>query len=161
MGQVYWAELEAERRATRLCLERFKEELYDYKPHEKSMVMGYLALVVAQIPLWIQTIIDVGEVNFANWKAEKPRTGDALVKYYDDCMEAAKKSLLAMSDEELDKPFYLKNGDQLLAEDKKGSSISSSINHLVHHRGQLTVYMRMNNISVPSIYGPSADDQSF
>jgi uncharacterized damage-inducible protein DinB len=76
-------------------------------------------------------------------------------------MKEAKKALQKVSDEDMAKPFPLKNNDQVLFSSPTKDFISSTINHLVHHRGQLTVYMRLNNILVPSIYGPSADEKGF
>jgi uncharacterized damage-inducible protein DinB len=142
-------------------LERISEGLFDYKPHEKSMGLGYLALLVAEMPLWIEQMVDVGEINFATFKHSKPATTAELVAHFDDNMAKAKKSLAAATDEQMEKIFTLKAGEQVLMSMKIGDSISSTIRHWVHHRGQLTVYMRLNNIPVPSIYGPSADDKNF
>jgi uncharacterized damage-inducible protein DinB len=84
-----------------------------------------------------------------------------LVNHYDKCLQGAKISLANLTDPQLDELFHLKNNGQLLFSSSKKENISSTINHWVHHRGQLTVYMRLNNIAVPSIYGPSADDKGF
>ncbi len=162
LGKMYWKELEGEARATRKCLETMKPELYDYKPHEKSMGMGYLALIVAEIPSWISTALTTGFVDFATWEHHNDiKSGEEFVKHFDKNMAEVKKLLESVEDEDLEKMFYLKNGEVELMKDTVLNTVSSSINHLVHHRGQLTVYMRMNDIPVPSIYGPSADDKSF
>ncbi len=156
-------ELEAEVKATRRCLEKIGRETFDYKPHEKSMLMGYLTLLVADVPKWIGAAIIDGEINFATWEkydSTKMNTMEIL-KLYDENIEGAKKALENTTDEELSGIFYLKAGDQVIMEDSKLNTVSSSLNHWVHHRGQLTVYMRLNNIPVPSIYGPSADDKQF
>lgn len=155
-------ELEAEVLASRKCLERIPDNLFDWKPHEKSMNMGYLALIVAEIPRWISTAIEVGEINFGTYKSATPKNAVDLIAVFNSNMERARKVLQKVSDEELIAGmFSLKAGDKLLMSDTKLNTVSSSINHLVHHRGQLTVYMRLNNIPVPSIYGPSADDKTF
>jgi uncharacterized damage-inducible protein DinB len=88
-------------------------------------------------------------------------TAAELVNHYDECLQGAKKSLQHLTDPQLDEMFHLKNNGQLLFSSTKKENISSTINHWVHHRGQLTVYMRLNNVAVPSIYGPSADDKGF
>ena len=154
-------ELEVESTASRKCLERIPESLFDWKPHEKSMPLGYLALIVAEIPLWISTMIETSEIDFARFAHAKPKTTAELVRHFDENLEKAKKALAATSDEALAEPFHLKNNGQLLVSAPKKDNVGSSINHLVHHRGQLTVYMRLNNIPVPSIYGPSADEPGF
>jgi uncharacterized damage-inducible protein DinB len=154
-------ELEAEAKASRACIERIPESAFSWKPHEKSMLMGYLTVIVAEIPKWIAMILEKGEINFATWQKYQLTTNADLVKYFDDNMELARKALANISDEALEESFYLKAGEQEISKDTKRDSISSTLNHGVHHRGQLTVYMRLNNIAVPSIYGPSADDKTF
>jgi uncharacterized damage-inducible protein DinB len=157
----YIQELAAEATATRKCLERIPESLYNWKPHEKSMDMGYLTLLVADIPRWITYTIEKGEVDFATYPQFKLSDTAALVAHFDKNMEDVKKALESISDEALSGTFFLKNGGQVLFSASKKDTIGSSINHMVHHRGQLTVYMRLNDIAVPSIYGPSADDKGF
>ena len=161
LTERYLRELEAEAPASRKCLERFREELSDWKPHEKSMTMGYLSLLVAEMPKWIECTIDPGVIDFATWKHVQPKTTAELVTHFDENMEKARRALRNTSDEKLDELFYLKNGGQVMMSLPKGISVGQTINHLVHHRGQLTVYMRLNNIAVPSIYGPSADERGF
>lgn len=161
LGKEYAAELLAEERASLHCLERIPAELFDWKPHEKSMAMGYLALLVAEIPKWIYVAIKTGEVDFATYHRFQPANTGELVAHFKETQALALQALDTISDEELTQPFYLKTGGQILLSSTKKETIRDSINHLVHHRGQLTVYMRLNDIPVPSIYGPSADDRSF
>jgi uncharacterized damage-inducible protein DinB len=160
-GTEYLNELESEVRATRRCLEAIPERLYDWKPHEKSMNMGYLALLVADIPRWIFYTIEKGEIDFITYEQFKLSTNKALLERFDSNIEDAKRVLKQVSNDELANTFQLKNNGQLLFSTTKKESVQSSINHWVHHRGQLTVYMRLNDIPVPSIYGPSADERSF
>jgi len=157
----YIKEIDDETMATRKCLERIPMELAEYKPHEKSMKMGYLAQLVAEIPKWIQAIVEDNEVNFTTFKHDEPKTTEELVACLNKNIEGAKKALQNATEADLEKTFSLKNGEQVLYSSPVNNNISSSINHWVHHRGQLTVYMRLNNIEVPSIYGPSADEKSF
>jgi uncharacterized damage-inducible protein DinB len=160
-GKHYLKELESEIAATRKCLERIPPELFGWKPHEKSMPLGYLALLVAEIPKWITQMIEKGEIDFVTFEHFQPKTTSELVNHFDENLTGAKNALQNISDETLSKNFSLKNQGKVLFSSPIGESIESTINHLVHHRGQLTVYMRLNNIPVPSIYGPSADDKGF
>lgn len=154
-------ELEAEATATRKCLEQIPENLFGWKPHEKSMSLGYLALLVAEIPKWVQHMIEKSEIDFATFEHFEAKNTAELVKHFDENLQLARRALQNVSDEVLAEPFHLKNQGQVVFSSPKKENIGSSINHLVHHRGQLTVYMRLNEIPVPSIYGPSADDKGF
>ena len=155
------SEFEAEIAATKKCIERIPEKLFDWKPHEKSMKLGYLTLLVAEIPMWISTMIKTREIDFKTFKHAEPRTTSEMVTYFDENVNGAKQAFQELSIEDLSKPFVLKNGDQIIISSPLNENISSTLNHWVHHRGQLTVYMRLNDILVPSIYGPSADDKGF
>lgn len=161
LGQFYAAELLAEAPASRKCIQSVPESLYEYKPHEKSMKMESLVKSVAGIPDWIRHIIEVGDVDFYTYKLEYPKTASEMVKLFDKNLEGALKALEKVSDEDLAKPFSLRMGEKVLMTGNKGDTIRDTINHLAHHRGQLTVYMRLNNIPVPKIYGPSADDKEW
>lgn len=159
--QLFIDELNAEYKSTRLCLERVPEALFDYKPHPKSMNLGYLSLLVAEIPLWIKHMVIDGEIDFVTFKHFAPTTSAELVNHFEENMEAARNALNGTNDKELENTFSLKANGQLLYTAPKLKDISTTLNHWVHHRGQLTVYLRLNDIPVPSIYGPSADDRNF
>jgi uncharacterized damage-inducible protein DinB len=155
-------ELNAEYKATRACLERVPETLYEFKPHPKSMNLGYLCFLVAEIPLWIRHMIVDGEIDFVTFKHASPKNTAEMVAHFEDNMNAARKALQATNDEALESSsFTLKNNGQVLYTSPELVDLATTLNHWVHHRGQLTVYMRLNDIAVPSIYGPSADDRSF
>ncbi len=158
---AYIKELEAEYTSTRKCLERIPVTLFDYKPHPTSMELGYLILLVAEIPLWITFMVEKGEVDFATYKRFEFTTSEELLDHFEEVFNGAKKSLAGITDADLDGPFHLKREGQVLFTQPKREGVGSTINHWVHHRGQLTVYMRLNEIAVPSIYGPSADDRTF
>ena len=160
-GIEYMQELESEASATRNCLQRVPESLYQWKPHEKSMNMGYLTLLVADIPKWIAGIVNVGVIDFATYEHFQPKTTAELVAHFEENLTAAKDALQKVTNEELEKDFELRNNGHVLIRSTKKINVYSSINHMVHHRGQLTVYMRLNDIPVPSIYGPSADVKTF
>jgi uncharacterized damage-inducible protein DinB len=161
LGLLFKHELETEVVSTRKCLERIPENLFDYKPHERSMPMNHLALIIADLPNWVAATVEDSEVDFATYKPVHPKTTAELVSHFENGLIKAYKALEKVTDEELSDLFYIKNNGATLSSSRKDDSIMSLINHLVHHRGQLTVYMRLNNILVPSIYGPSADDKTF
>jgi uncharacterized damage-inducible protein DinB len=161
LAKLYAEELKAEYTATRKCLERVPESLYKYKPHASSMEMGYLALLVAEIPWWVVHIVKEGVIDFVTYKQFQMSTADALVQHFEDGHRQAIEVLQNAAEDELDGVFTLQNNGQKMWTPSKKEAIGSSINHWVHHRGQLTVYLRMNDIPVPSIYGPSADERRF
>jgi uncharacterized damage-inducible protein DinB len=159
--EVYLNEMKAESGATRKCLERIPESLYKYKPHETSMEMGYLALLVADIPNWIKCIVEDSLVDFETYQHFQLSTTDKMLAYYDKCIEGASNALKNISAESLKTDFELRRGKQVLWKIGKVEAIANTINHWVHHRGQLTVYMRMNELTIPALYGPSGDEKNF
>jgi len=161
LGDLFLKELVAEVPASRKCIERVPEKLFAWKPHERSMEMGYLAELVAQIPQWVATMAQASEIDMAVGERGELKTTADLVALFEKNIEAARNALRDVSNDALTETFYLKRHGQVVFEAPKSEFIPSTINHLVHHRGQLSVYLRMNDIAVPSIYGPSADEQSF
>jgi len=157
----YLRELESEEKATRECLAEVPMDQPKYKPHERSMELGYLAILTGDIPRWIQYIIEKRLVDFETYPQNQPATTDELVAMFDENMRLARTALKSLKDEDLSKEFQLKHGEKLLMATPVGESISSAINHMVHHRGQLTVYLKLLDKKIPSIYGPSADSGGF
>jgi uncharacterized damage-inducible protein DinB len=157
----YLRELESEEKATRECLAEVPMDQPKYKPHERSMELGYLATLTGDIPRWIQYIIEKRLVDFETYPQNQPATTDELVAMFDENMRLARTALKSLKDEDLSKEFQLKHGEKLLMATPVGESISSAINHMVHHRGQLTVYLKLLDKKIPSIYGPSADSGGF
>src|SRR5882672_7093257 len=98
-GEEYLKELEGEATATRKCLERIPEKLYDWKPHEKSMTMGYLALLVAEIPKWITNMIEKSEIDFATFEHFKPKNAAELVSHFEENLQGAKNALRQVSNQ--------------------------------------------------------------
>ncbi len=161
LGAEYLRELNAEAKATRECLANVPMDDPGWRPHDKSMELGYLAILTADMPRWISVMIEDGVIDFATWEQFNATSADELVNHFDEGIESARKAISQATEETLKKDFVLKNEDQILMQEPIGETISSTINHMVHHRGQLSVYLRMNDKPVPSIYGPSADNSGF
>lgn len=138
-SQALLDELNMEYQSTHTCLESIPKSLFDYKPHPKSMNLGYLALLVAEIPLRIKHLVSDGEIDFVSFKHAKPNNNAELVAHFEDNMEAAKKALKETNDADLRADFTLKSDDQILYTTPKVTDIGVTLNHCVHRRGQLTV----------------------
>jgi len=155
-------ELEQEARATRRVLERVPDDRLDWKPHEKSMTIGELAMHVANLP---GAIAEVSTRDF-DVKTVIPRpsatsTAELLV-VLEDSLKRAKTLLVAMADAGLASPWRMVNGDQVIMSMTRGELLRSvMLNHWYHHRGQLTVYLRQTGALVPAVYGDSADEKAF
>jgi len=159
---AFLEELQMETASTRKCLERIPlSDLFKFKPHETSMEMGYLTLLVAEIPMWIAHMIEDSEIDFVTYPHAKIETSEQLMAHFEDNLKKAEAALQNATDETLEETFTLKANGEVMYTSPKKTDIRTTLNHWVHHRGQLTVYMRMNGIKIPSIYGPSADDKSF
>ena len=161
LAKAWLKELNEELPATQKCLERISENTWEFKPHPKSMPMGYLALLVAEIPLWIATMLDEGEIDFATFKHAQLKNNAELVSHFHENVDKLRKALEKADEESVNRIFYLKAGGKEIFHAPNNEYIAPTFNHWVHHRGQLTVYMRLCDIPVPSIYGPSADDNPY
>lgn len=161
LAATHLKELEAEAVATRKCLEKIPGEKFDFKPHPTSMNLGYLSLLVAEIPLWIAQMVEKGEIDLAKFEHGDPKDNKGLLQYYDENMNKARKALSNATDADMERTFHLKANGQTMFSEKTSEYIGPTINHWVHHRGQLTVYMRISELKVPAIYGPSGDDKAF
>ena len=147
--------------ATRNCLTNITADKFEFKPHPTSMTMGYLASLVAEIPLWITYMIKEGAIDFSTFRHREILTNEDLTKAFEENLSGAIAALQEATAEQMNNIFELKNNGQLLYAQKVADYIGPTINHWVHHRGQLTVYLRISGIKVPSIYGPSADDKHY
>lgn len=157
------AELDQEAKSTRRLLERLPESQFGWKPHEKSMNLGTLALHVASIPGIFGKLALEDGFDAANFKPTPvPGTTAELVDIFDANMADAKKNLATLDDVKLMAPWSFTNeGKVLLTVPRIGLIRSILCNHWYHHRGQLTVYARLLGVPLPSIYGPSADENPF
>jgi len=154
-------ELSSEYKSTLACLQRINEDHFEYKPHPTSMAMGYLAVLVAEIPMWIRHMVEEGEIDFVTFSHPQPKNNADLVEFFEKSMNEARRALENLDDDALQKTFSLKRDGEVLYTAPLSADLPVTLNHWVHHRGQLTVYMRLAGIPVPSIYGPSGDDRSF
>ncbi|MBT9330172.1 DinB family protein [Paracidobacterium acidisoli] len=168
MTDLFLDELAREANATRRALERIPDGRSDWKPHPKSMSLGQLATLVSSLPSWIVTTVNQEELDMkpAGSPGYMPppelHTSRELVDALEKHVSAAQEALEKTNDRHLMMPWRFKVGGMVVSEEPRYQVIRDSVfNHLAHHRGQLTVYLRLNDASVPSIYGPSADDGHF
>ena len=165
MTEMFLAELDREAAGTRSALARVPEGHNDWKPHAKSMPLGYLASLVATMPAWIEGMVkldrfDVKGPEAASFDpAGEWKTRAELLAQFDASMTRARAALSSTTDEHLLTPWQFVVAGHVVNESPRHIMIRDSvISHLAHHRGQLTVYLRLNEAAVPAIYGPSADE---
>ena len=161
MSQSLMAELQHEAKTTRRLLERVPEGSFGWKPHEKSMSLGQLAGHVAQLPSLIIPAFDGDEFDFATsgWKPFSPQSTAELVEQFDAHVSAAADALKGQTDESMGEKWKLRSGDHVIFEMPRSMVVRYfGLNHVVHHRGQLSVYLRLLDVPLPSIYGPTADE---
>lgn len=163
IGKALWAELKQEAVNTRKLLALVPFEKADFKPHEKSMTLKRLASHVAEISGWWKECLIQDELDFAKdtGKAKEYHSTDDILAWHDELLVKAEKILSEVDDAEFAKPWTLRNGDQVYFTMPKSAVVRSwCLNHLYHHRGQLSVYLRLLNIPIPGMYGPSADENN-
>jgi len=160
-------EFDQEMANTRKTLERVPDSKFSWKPHEKSGAMGWLAGHVASIPGWLAFTIKQDSLDLAPGGVQMqppppPRNNKELLAEFDKNVKEGRAVLAAASDAELMKPWSLLNNGKVTMTLPKVAVVRGFVmNHLIHHRAQLGVYLRLNNIPVPAIYGPSADEGGF
>jgi len=162
LNQAFIAELQQEAANTRKILAAVPFDQASFKPHEKSMAMDRLAVHVAELSSWITLILNTSELNFAtmDFKSYKATSSEDLLQYFDTELANALKSLENASNEDFQAPWSMRNGDVTYFTLPKAAVIRTwAFNHAIHHRGQLSVYLRLCNIPVPGMYGPTADDR--
>jgi len=166
LTEFFREELDREVERSRKALEQVPDGKYQWKPHDKSMIFGYLADMVATIPTWITMEINRDELDIApaegqgTKKAPKETSVD-LVKALDEAAAEARSALEKTTDEHLATNWKLLARGQVVWEGTRIEMIQDTINHWAHHRGQMTVYLRLMGAKVPALYGPSADEQGF
>lgn len=154
------AEIKHEAGATRRILQAVPEEKFDWKPHEKSMTAGRLAAHIAEIPVWINRSLEADQFDFATAAVQRTAYAGtaALLEVFEQRLAAALALLENASDAVLNEKYTVRRGEQIMFElPRKVLVRNFAINHQLHHRGQLSVYLRLLDLPVPGMYGPSAD----
>jgi len=151
-------EFDLEMATTRKAIERVPTDKGAWKPHPKSFSLGHLTQLVATMPGWLTNMATKSELNLATGPGYSLESTESLVARFDKLVAEARTALANLKDADVAAPWSLKHGDRVLMTTPRGVTIRTTMNHLVHHRGQLTVYLRLIDVPVPSIYGPTADE---
>ena len=166
MTDFLLAELDREVDRSRRAIDQVPEGQHDWKPHDRSMPFGYLVQMVATIPSWIAMIVSKDELDIAptggsSMDREPKKTRADLTQALEKTADEARTALGGTTEEHLMTPWRLKAHGGVVQAAPRFEMIQDAINHWAHHRGQMTVYLRLMGAKVPALYGPSADDQRF
>ena len=157
-ADTFVPEFDQEMATTRRALERVPTEKGEWKPHPKSFALGHLAQLIAGMPGWILTMTTSTELDLAKGAGYSFEPTEALIARFDKLVAEARAALVAAKESDFDVPWSLKMAERVLLTMPRGANIRSTLNHLIHHRGQLSVYLRLVDVPVPSMYGPTADE---
>ena len=161
LSQAFIAEIKHEAASTKRMLERVPEGKFDFKPHEKSMSLGRLASHVAELPGFLQGILTIDDFDFekGHYKPSHANTPEELMNVFQEKLDEVLQTLENTSDEKMQTIFTLRMGEHVIVSIPRIVAVRSmGMNHLIHHRGQIAVYLRLLDIPVPGMYGPSADE---
>lgn len=161
LNQVLIAELQQEAANTHKMLERVPAEHMNWQPHEKSMSLTRLATHIAELPGWITMTLNTNELDLGtmDYKPTLAETSDDLVATHNKSVAGAEEALNSATDEQLAAPWTLRKGDHVMFTLPKAAVIRSMVmNHMIHHRGQLSVFLRLLDVPLPGIYGPTRDE---
>ncbi len=151
-----------EANTTRKMLSRVPDEKYEYKPHERSMVMKSLVTHLADLPGWIHLTLSTDELDFQKaYEMPEIKNNNQLMEYFEKRYNDGLSALTSENEKELNKPWTLRNGETIYATNPKIDVLKMSMSQQIHHRAQLGVYLRLLNIPIPGSYGPSADENNF
>ena len=158
------AEFDQEMTATRRQLERVPASRIEWKPHEKSFPLGHLAQLLAWMPDWIARTLREPEIDIAGGangggSGYTFETPEAILAAFDRSVASARAALTQVTGAALDESWSLKLKGQVLMTLPKGAAARGHLNHFIHHRGQLTVYLRLVDVPLPQVYGPTADER--
>lgn len=153
------AEFDQEMASTRRLLERVPTDKGQWKPHPKSFPLGHLAQLVSWIPGWITQTLREPAIDLSGGAGYSFLPTDAILADFDRNVREARAALESVTGPALDEPWSLKMGDRVIFTSPRGPTARGHLNHLIHHRGQLTVYLRLVDVPLPSIYGPTADEK--
>lgn len=155
-------EFEQEMKNTRKILERVPEDKLNYKPHPKSMELGRLAGHIAELSGWATTTLTTELLELGDFKPWIPTSRAEILKKFDESVAEGRKLLSEASDESLEKIWTLKfNGETIMSMPRYNVLRNVVFNHIIHHRAQLGVFLRLNEVELPGMYGPSADEMKF
>jgi uncharacterized damage-inducible protein DinB len=147
---------------TRKMLARVPDDQFNYKPHEKSMVMSSLVKHIADLPGWIHMTFTTDELDFQKGYEQPEVSNNAqLMEYFEKRYNDGLSTLVPENEALLDKPWTLRSGEKIFSNDPKIEVIKMSLSQQIHHRAQLGVYLRLLNVPIPGSYGPSADENNF
>ena len=151
-------EFDQEMATTRKVLERVPTDKGTWKPHPKSFSLGHLTQLISGMPGWITNTITETYLDLASGPGYSYEKTESLLNSFDKNVKEARKAIKSAKDSDFKVNWSLKHGDRVILTMARGPVVRQTINHLVHHRGQLTVYLRLIDVPVPSIYGPTADE---
>jgi uncharacterized damage-inducible protein DinB len=154
-------EFDYEMAATRRVLERVPSDKADWKPHPKSFSMAHLAQLLAGMPGWMANAVKETSLDLTAFPGYSNQKTESLLATFDKNVKEARAGIAAARDADYSLTWSLKRGSMVLMSMTRIAMIRQTISHLSHHRGQMTVYLRLNDIPVPSIYGPTADERPF
>ena len=147
---------------TRKMLSRVPDDQYNYKPHDKSMLMKNLVTHIADLPGWIHFTLTTDELDFQKaYEMTDITTTKDLLSYFENRYHDGLSVLVAENEKVLNKPWTLRNGDTIYSSQPKVDVLRMAISQQIHHRAQLGVYLRLLNVPIPGSYGPSADENDF
>jgi uncharacterized damage-inducible protein DinB len=165
LNELLLTELDHEAIGSRKALQNVPEGKNDWKPHDKSMPLGYLATIVANIPGWLEMVINQDEIDInppggSKYKPQEWKTRGDLLEQFENSLKKGREVLQKTSDDHLlNTKWRMLSGGKLMMEQTRYEAVREAVlNHMAHHRGQLTVYLRLTGEKVPAIYGPSADE---
>lgn len=159
ISETLLPEFDQEMATTRRLLERVPSDKGKWKPHEKSFSLGHLAQLVAWMPGWIGQTLKNRELDLKKSGGYSYEKTEDLVKMFDQNVKESRAALKSSKDADYDVEWSLKFGDRVVFTQPRSTVVRTHINHLIHHRGQLTVYLRLVDVPLPSIYGPTADER--
>lgn len=161
IGQTLLPEFEQEMATTRRVLERVPGDKGTWKPHPKSFALAHLAQLVSWMPGWITNVLTTDQLDLAGAGGYSLETTETLLRGFDENVRGARAALGAVQDAVFERTWSLKRGEMVLWAAPVRVVVRNHISHLVHHRAQLAVYLRLLDLPVPAMYGPSADERTF
>lgn len=161
MAEMLLPEFDQEMAATRRVLERVPSDKGPWKPHPKSFALGHLAQLLSFMPGWLTNAVTTTGLDVSEFKGYSFETTETLLAEFDRNVREARAAIAAAQDADYDVMWSLRNKAMVFMSLPRRAIVRQTISHLAHHRGQMTVYLRLLDIPVPSIYGPTADERPF